>query len=60
MSDFIAVAQRKGGVGKTTLSVSLAAELRRRGRDVVLVDCDPRRLHVTGRNSAILNFPSTK
>jgi len=32
MTDIIAVAPRKGGVGKTTLSVSLAAELARRGR----------------------------
>jgi len=41
MTYIIAVAQRKGGVGKTTLAVSVAAELSRRGRDVALVDSDP-------------------
>jgi chromosome partitioning protein len=41
MTDIIAVAQRKGGVGKTTLAVSVAAELRRRCRDVALIDSDP-------------------
>lgn len=37
----IAIAQRKGGVGKTTLAVNLAGELVRRGRSVTLVDADP-------------------
>ena len=35
-----AVASRKGGVGKTTLSVNLAAALARRGRRVLVVDLD--------------------
>jgi chromosome partitioning protein len=37
----IAVAQRKGGVGKTTIAVSLAAEISRRGSEVILIDADP-------------------
>ena len=40
MSRIIAVAQRKGGVGKTTLAISFAAEAKKRGRNVALIDGD--------------------
>lgn len=36
----IAIANNKGGVGKSTLAVHLAAWLSRKGRSVVLADCD--------------------
>lgn len=37
----IVFAQRKGGVGKTTLAICVAAELSVRGHKVTLVDADP-------------------
>lgn len=36
-------ASTKGGVGKTSLVMALATDLRRRGSTVLLLDCDPNR-----------------
>jgi len=43
MTAVASFASTKGGVGKTSLVMSLATDLRRRDHSVLLLDCDPNR-----------------
>ena len=59
MSKIIAIANQKGGVGKTTTCVNLCCALKMKGKKVLILDCDPQGNSTSGMGVDKYSTPGT-